>query len=89
MKKLDFESVLRGRRYRDGLFLPDYPRDESGRFLREKTLEIIVREEYGEIGEKEREGLTVTTEDVTDRDADLYNGCLVCAKACTIKLNSR
>lgn len=81
MKKLDFESVLRGRRYRDGLFLPDYPRDESGRFLREKTLEIIVREEYGEIGEKECEGLTVTTEDVTDRDADLYNGCLVCAKA--------
>lgn len=81
MKKLDFESVLRGRRYRDGFFLPDYPRDESGRFLREKTLEIIVREEYGEIGEKECEGLAVTTEDVTDRDADLYNGCLVCAKA--------
>ena len=89
MKKLDFESVLRGRRYRDGLFLPDYPRDESGRFLREKTLEIIVREEYGEIGEREREGLTVTTKTSRTEMQTYITAASFAQRHCTIKLNSR
>lgn len=81
MNKLKFKTVTNEPRYSGDFSLPDFLRDENGRFSREKTLEVIVKEEYGVIGESDKREITVSTEDITDRNADLYNGYLVCFKA--------
>lgn len=82
MKKLEFNTVLKEKRYKKADFcLPDYILDEKGNFSREKTLELIVKEEYGVLFESDLNGLEITASDVTDRNADLYNGCLAGGKA--------
>ena len=78
MEKLKFESVLKGgRRYPNDFCLPDYLR-ENGKFLREKTLNEIVREEYGEIDES---GVKIRVKDVTDEKFDCDYGYFFCDKA--------
>ena len=49
MNALKFYSdiLLRGNRYSKNFSLPDYIRDENGKFSREKTLQRILEEEYG------------------------------------------
>lgn len=81
INKLRFESVLNEKRYGGDFCLPDFIRDEKGNFSREKTLAAVVKEEYGEISESDLKGLKITAADVTDREADLYNGYLACGKA--------
>ena len=77
MKNLEFHSVLIGNRYPKGFRLPDYLR-ENGKFSREKTLSKIVREEYGEIGEK---GVKISVKNVTDEKFDGDYGYFFCNKA--------
>lgn len=67
MKTLKFDSVLFGTRYDKNLALPDFIRDENGKIDREKTLALILKEEYGYADET---GLTVKVSDVTDPDFD-------------------
>ena len=77
MKNLEFNSVLIGNRYPKGFCLPDYLR-KNGKFVREKTLSEIVREEYGEIDEK---GVKISVKDVTDEKFDGDYGYFFCGKA--------
>ncbi|MBQ8213692.1 MAG: hypothetical protein IJZ80_06755 [Clostridia bacterium] len=49
MKALKFKSCLieQTKRYSDGFALPDYLYDENGGFDREKTIDLLLSEEYG------------------------------------------
>lgn len=78
MKNLKFDSVLFGTRYDKNLALPDFVRDENGKFDREKTLAVIMKEEYGVIDET---GLKVTVKDVTNEKFDTDYGYFFCDKA--------
>ena len=86
MKKLEFNTILNEQRYKGDFCLPDYLRNENGDFSRVKTLGLIVKEEYGELSESDLKGLKITAADVTDRNADLYNGYLACGKAAHDKI---
>lgn len=81
MKKLEFQTVLKEERYGGDFCLPDYVYDKNGEFSREKTLETVVKEEYGEISPEQLKDLKISASDITDRVGDLYNGYLACGKA--------
>lgn len=78
MKALQFESALIGSVYPKDFTLPDYVRNADRAFSREKTLEVLLREEYGKIDE---EGVSVEVKDVTDGTSDFCRGYSVCGKA--------
>lgn len=77
MENLKFKSALIGDKYEKDFVLPDYVRS-NGKFDREKTLDIIIREEYGVIDET---GVEVIVKDVTDKNFDLTYGYSFCGKA--------
>lgn len=77
MKNLRFKSALVGDKYAKDFTLPDYKR-VNGRFSREKTLGVILRDEYGVIDET---GVEVTVKDVTDESFDYSHGYSFCGKA--------
>ena len=76
MNNLKFDSILTGGRYSKEFSLPDYLR-ENGKFSREKTLNEIAREEYGEIDEK---GVIISVKDVTDEKFDGNYGYFFCGR---------
>ena len=78
MKNLVYDSVLLGGRYPETLTLPDFARDENGRFSREKSLRLILENEYGLIDET---GLKVTVSDATDESFAALRGYFFCGKA--------
>ena len=77
MENLKFKSVLIGKKYPADFTLPDYIR-ENGKFSREKTLNKIITEEYGDVDDS---GTTITVSDVTDEKFDGDYGYFFCAKA--------
>lgn len=76
-KRLYFKSPLIGNRYSENFELPDFLR-KDGKFSREKTLNKIVREEYGEIDES---GVEISVKDVTDEKFDIEYGYSFCGKS--------
>lgn len=77
MEKLNFDSVLTGGRYSENFILPDFQR-ENGKYSRKKTLDVIIREEYGKIDEN---GVEITVKNVTNDKFDEDYGYFFCGKA--------
>ena len=47
MRNLNYKSVISGSRYKADMALPDFERDENGKFSRGQTLGTILKAEYG------------------------------------------
>lgn len=86
MNVLNFKSVLLNGtdRYTKELQLPDYLYDRSGRLDREKTLAMLLREEYGQVMD---DGVEVTVSQVGVRTQNVYAG--KCRKHITLQFELR
>ena len=78
MRNLNYKSVMSGSRYKADMALPDFERDENGKFSRGQTLGTILKAEYGYVDET---GLEVVVSDVTDEKTDVDYGYFFCGKA--------
>ena len=77
MESLKFKSVLIGKKYKSDFKLPDFVR-KNGKFQREETLNVIMREEYGVVDET---GVNITVNDVTNESFDNAHGYFFCGKS--------
>ena len=73
MNALNFQSVLLRDtdRYSKELQLPDYLYDRNGRLDREKTLKLLLDEEYGHVSD---DGVEVTVTEVKTITRNVYAG---------------
>lgn len=74
---LNFYSCLYNNRYYKTFRLPDFLRNEQGNFSQEKTLEIIIKEEYGEVNDID---VNCFVKDITDKNAPQEYDYLFCGK---------